>query len=57
MPRATELHLRLALAHLARLGTSASGIARQLGLPVSTVRGLVQRLSQTGTDPSPAEWY
>ena len=39
MPRATDLSLRLALARMARLGVTASEIARHLDLPLSTVRG------------------
>ena len=41
MPRATDLSLRLVLARMARLGATASEIARQLDLPLSTVRGLI----------------
>jgi hypothetical protein len=54
MPRATELHLRLALDRMARLGATAADIARQLGLPLSTVRGLTRRASQAGPDRTPA---
>jgi hypothetical protein len=54
MPRATELSLRLALDRMVRLKATASEIARQLDLPLSTVRGLILRAVQGGTDHSPA---
>src|SRR5262245_35494229 len=50
MPRSTELALRLALDRMLRHGATASDIARQLGLPLSTVRGLVRHLLQAGAD-------
>jgi hypothetical protein len=40
MPRAPELALRLALDRMVQFGATASDVARQLGLPLSTVRGL-----------------
>jgi len=46
MPRATELPLRLAIAQMARLGASPPEIARQLDLPLSTVRDLARRALQ-----------
>ena len=54
MPRATQLHLRLVLDHLARLGATASDISRQLSLPLSTVRELMRRAAQAGPNPDPA---
>jgi hypothetical protein len=54
MARATDPHIRLALAHMARLGASASDIGRQLGLPLSTVRDLMRRVPQTEADQVPA---
>src|SRR5271157_1518008 len=54
MPRATELSLRLALDRMARLGATASDIARQLSLPSSTVRGLIRRSLQAGPDRTAA---
>ena len=54
MPRATDLSLRLALDRMARLGATASEIARQLDLPLSTVRGLTRRALQAGADHTPA---
>ena len=55
MPRATELSLRLAIARMARLGATPPEIARQLDLPVSTVRDLTRRASRPGPviRPSP----
>ena len=50
MPLATELSLRLALDRMARLGATASDIAQQLSLPLSTVRGLRRRSQQAGPD-------
>jgi len=52
MPRATELALRLALDRMVRAGASPSDIARRLGLPPSTVRGLVRRARQAGDTPA-----
>ena len=54
MPSATELSLRLALDRMARLGATASDIARQLSLPLSTVRGLMWRSLQAGPEPTAA---
>ncbi len=54
MPRATDLSLRLALDRMARLGATASDIGRQLGLPLSTVRGLTRRALQAGPDRTAA---
>ena len=54
MPRAIDAHLRLALGRMAGLGATASDIARQLDLPLSTVRGLMRRALQAGPDPDPA---
>ena len=53
MPRATELSLRLALDRMVRVGATASDIARQLGLWLSTVRGLMRRARQAGPDRTP----
>ncbi len=52
--RATDLSLRLAVDRMVRLGAGASEIARQLDLPLSTVRGLIRRALQAETDHSPA---
>ena len=54
MPRATTLSLRLALDRMARLGATASDMGRQLGLPLSTVRGLTRRARQAGPDRTSA---
>jgi hypothetical protein len=56
MPRATELSLRLALDRMVRSGATASDVARQLGLPVSAVRGLMRRAHQVGRDRTPDAW-
>src|SRR5271154_4775054 len=53
MPRATELSLRLAIARMARLGATPPEIARQLDLPVSTVRDLTRRALQAGAGDRP----
>ena len=53
MPRATVLSLRLALDRMVRTGATASDIARHLGLSSSTVRGLMQRVRQAGSDRTP----
>lgn len=54
MPRATDLSVRLVVDRMVRLNASASEIARQLGLPLSTVRGLMRRALQSGVDGSSA---
>jgi len=53
MPRATDLALRLALDRMARLGATAPEIARQLDLPLSTVRGLLRRALGAGDGRPP----
>jgi transposase-like protein len=50
MPRATELALQLALDRMFRSGATASDIARQHDLSVSTVRGLMRRAYEAGPD-------
>jgi hypothetical protein len=53
MPRATELSLRLTVDRMVRLGATASDIATQLGMRLSTVRGLMRRALQAGPDRTP----
>jgi hypothetical protein len=53
MPRATELSLRLTIARMARLGATPPEIARQLDLPVSTVRDLTRRAGQAESSDRP----
>src|SRR5262245_55529883 len=50
MPRAIELHVRLALQRMVQLGMSAPEIARHLGLPISTARDLIVRSRDVGPD-------
>src|ERR1700722_12088237 len=56
MPRATELSLRLALDRMVRSGATASDITRQLGLSVSTVRGLMRRAHEASRDHTSDAW-
>src|SRR3954452_3079767 len=53
MPRATDFSRRLILARMVRLGATAADIARQLDLPVSTVRDLTRRVLQAGSESLP----
>ena len=53
MPRPTELASRLTIARMARLGATAPEIARQLELPVSTVRDLIRRAAQAESSDRP----
>ena len=53
MPRATDFSRRLILARMVRLGATASEIARQLDLPLSTVRDLTRRVLQAGSESLP----
>jgi hypothetical protein len=53
MPRATEFSLRLVIARMARLGVAPPEIARQLDLPISTVRDLSRRALQAQADERP----
>jgi transposase len=53
MPRATDFSMRLVLDRMLRLGATAAEIARQLDLPLSTVRGLIARARQAAADQSP----
>ncbi len=53
MPRATEISLRLTVDRMVRLGATASDIASQLGMCLSTVRGLMRRALQAGPDRTP----
>jgi hypothetical protein len=54
MPRATDFSTRMLLDRMVRLGATAAEIARQLDLPLSTVRGLIRRAQQAAADRSPA---
>jgi len=53
MPRATDFSTRMLLDRMVRLGATVAEIARQLDLPLSTVRGLVPRARQAAADQSP----
>src|SRR5690349_18674193 len=53
MPRATEFSLRLAVDRMFRSGATASDIAHQLDLAVSTVRGLMKRAREAGRVRAP----
>jgi hypothetical protein len=53
MPRATELSLRLAIAQMARRGSTPPEIARQLDLPLSTARDLARRALQAEASDRP----